>query len=224
MAVQRSGADPSAAAWALREALDMAASAGQMGGGSSEEGGGGGGGGSGAVAVMRICSDAIELGVPLYNAGEHAACADVYAQAAAALLDMPASALSPAARAKLASAATAGGSGSDRAWALRRALDHCLGGGGKPGQGGAAGQGEVVLASEVATGVLVDFRQAVPGGWRVVNDSVMGGVSRAAFMSASAGHAELHGPCSSRRRQCHYTAACPLCLPMLHQWRGAAGD
>eukprot|EP01046_Picozoa_sp_COSAG06_P064450 COSAG06_NODE_15409_length_1072_cov_4.094553_2_plen_190_part_01 len=126
--------DATSSAWTLREALDwcMAAGSGAAAGpppssrrsSSSSSGSGSSSGNSEAAAVARIISQAIELGVPLYNSGEHGACADVYADAAQRLAQLQ---LPARTRQQLMEAAKqSAGRPTDRAWALRRALDGCL--------------------------------------------------------------------------------------------------
>jgi hypothetical protein len=75
---------------------------------------------------MQAIRDAIQLGAPLYNAGEIGACAAVYASLAEALAEDRA-ALLPLHRARLADALARAPAAEDaRAWALRRALDSIL--------------------------------------------------------------------------------------------------
>jgi transforming growth factor-beta-induced protein len=85
--------------------------------------------GDNAVAQMPAAKTdlinlAIERGVPLFNDGNHAACAAVYEVAIAALMEKPT--LPGSARKTLASALATGRSQhdqSERAWTFRRALD-----------------------------------------------------------------------------------------------------
>ena len=165
--------DATSAAWALREALDWCLASGSgSGSGSAQD----------ATRAATIISEAISLGVPLFNGGEHGACADVYADAATRLsrLELPASE-----RQALTTAANARGSPTDRAWALRRALDGCLE---AVKTGGARGQ-----AGAGAPGTVLDFTQAAAAAeWAVVNDSVMGGVSRSQLTYARTGSGAAH--------------------------------
>jgi NADH dehydrogenase [ubiquinone] 1 alpha subcomplex assembly factor 1 len=207
--------DATTSAWTLREALDWCLASGAThsdtarSASSSDDG----------QAAAAIVHEAISIGVPLFNGGEHAACADVYADAAQriARLDVPAGT-----REQLMKARGSKGRPADRAWALRRALDTCIdattrvvaNGGGGARSGHADGPlvlaqpvddgtgGPVVLAHPAAGTTLVDFTTGVSSDWRVVNDGVMGGVSRSNFahaQSVSGGHAEFSGTLSFAR-------------------------
>lgn len=214
--------DATSSAWTLREALDWCLASGATDSAArstpSDD----------RRAVTTIVHEAISIGVPLFNAGEHTACADVYVDAAQriARLNVPVST-----REQLAKASASKGRPGDRAWALRRALDNCIeattrmvaGGGGESRSGHAGGESRsgradgpvvlaqpvsgdssspVVLAHPAAGTVLVDFSKGVSSDWRVVNDGVMGGVSRSIFSAAqsvSGGHAEFTGTLSFAR-------------------------
>ncbi|MDZ4829693.1 MAG: fasciclin domain-containing protein [Phycisphaerae bacterium] len=79
-----------------------------------------------ADAIMGL---AIERGVPLFNAGDHGACAAVYEVAANAVLGMSAENLSEAARMSIREALGEAANihdATDRAWALRRGLDRAM--------------------------------------------------------------------------------------------------
>ena len=207
--------DATSAAWALREALDWCLASGAHNAPTrstaSDE----------PRVAATIIHEAISVGVPLFNAGDHAACADVYAAAARRLARLQ---LPTAAREQLTKAVDASNSRpTDRAWALRRALDSCLdattgahaGGRGGSGSGAHSGRagGPVVLAQAVderptvlaypADGImLLDFTKGVGSDWQVVNDGVMGGVSRSTFgfvQAVSGGHAEFSGTLSFAR-------------------------
>jgi NADH dehydrogenase [ubiquinone] 1 alpha subcomplex assembly factor 1 len=164
--------------------------------------------------VAKIISEAIDLGVPLYNSGEHGACADVYADAAQRLAQLQ---LPGETRQQLMEAAKqSAGRPTDRAWALRRALDGCLeviasgGSGSRSSSAGGAvvlaqpaqGSGPVVLAQPLDGTTLLDWSSGVSADWRVVNDDVMGGVSRSNFgyaQTVSGGYAEFGGSLSFAR-------------------------
>ena len=111
--------DATSAAWALREALDwcLAHTATAQRTAPDEA----------RVEAATIIHDAIAAGVPLFNRGDHAACADVYAEATRRLNSLARLQLPAATREQLTKAADASSSRpTDRAWALRRALDSCL--------------------------------------------------------------------------------------------------
>lgn len=77
-------------------------------------------------AARRLVRLAIERGVPLYNDGNHAACAAVYEVACAGLLAMGEETVPDALRSELERAVASTEQPSDRAWTLRRALDRSL--------------------------------------------------------------------------------------------------
>ena len=207
--------DATTSAWTLREALDWCLAS-----GGSHSDAARSASSDDRRAAATIVREAISIGVPLFNGGEHAACADVYADAAQriARLDVPSGT-----REQLVKASASKGRPTDRAWALRRALDACIEAtnGSVPSSGGDARSGRVgaprvVLAQPVDDGsggpvvlahpapgtTLVDFTVGISSDWRVVNDGVMGGVSRSSFdfaQAVSGGHAEFSGTLSFAR-------------------------
>lgn len=81
-------------------------------------------------ASTQIIRRAIDRGAPLFNMGQHRACADLYEVAAFAILMMGGDELSPEIRKRLRAgmeAAEKVHSASDRAWAMRYAFDDVLG-------------------------------------------------------------------------------------------------
>jgi len=88
------------------------------------------------VAQMSVPKDAaglvtmaIDRGVPLFNAGQHGACASVYEVCVASLAMMPESVVPAKVRGQLRDGLTkaaAAGSDTDRAWALRESLDAAM--------------------------------------------------------------------------------------------------
>lgn len=84
-----------------------------------------------APSPRNVMELAIERGVPLFNHGDHAACAAVYEVALNAMLAMPATSMPDVARSKVRDAIAAGASTHaprDRAWVYRRAMDSLLDG------------------------------------------------------------------------------------------------
>jgi hypothetical protein len=80
-----------------------------------------------AAAILEL---AIERGVPRFNAGDAPSCAALYELAIASVVLLGEDAISPDARATLASAleeAAEHGNASERAWVYRRAMDRILG-------------------------------------------------------------------------------------------------
>lgn len=78
--------------------------------------------------IAAVLSAAIERGVPLFNDGNEAACAAVYATAINSILALQSGALDDSQKQALSSALTQAGKQSDRAaaWTLRRAIDQTL--------------------------------------------------------------------------------------------------
>eukprot|EP01043_Picozoa_sp_COSAG02_P053110 COSAG02_NODE_5821_length_4014_cov_70.069476_1_plen_392_part_00 len=215
-AVQQSRrGDATTSAWTLREALDWCLASGSTHSDTARSASS-----DDRRAAATIVREAISIGVPLFNGGEHAACAEVYADAAQriARLDVPVGT-----RELLMKASASKGRPTDRAWSLRRALDACIetttgtvaDGGGDARSGRADGPpvvlaqpvddgsgGPVVVAQPAPGTTLVDFNAGISSDWRVVNDGVMGGVSRSSFAFAQAvsgGHAEFTGSLSFAR-------------------------
>ncbi len=78
------------------------------------------------LAVLRVFDLAIERGVPLFNAGEQAACAAIYELAIGSVVALGQQALTPQAVTTLQTALDAGSRqqvATDRAWLYRRAMD-----------------------------------------------------------------------------------------------------
>jgi hypothetical protein len=149
----RSSSSSKDAAWALRNAFD-----------DILEGLGGGHevlrGNDNAVVHQRI-RNAISLGVPLYNAGDHGACADVYTVCVREIESSLDQAASEAARSLLRQLPSFSND-DKRAWALRDLMDAIL-------------AGSLVSANKT---MMLDFRQASQiQAWKSVNDGVMGGMS-----------------------------------------------
>jgi len=110
---------------------------------------------------------AIQRGVPLFNAGQHAACSAVYEVAAHAVMEIAGEELSHSSRRHMTSTmkqlASTHDSG-DRAWMLRRALD-------------AAHSSLMEPFGDGDNRSISEFRQGDDLTWSVVNDGVMGGLS-----------------------------------------------
>lgn len=117
----------------------------------------------GPAQVRAVVEEAIAFGVPLYNGGQAQACAAVYRVALTALRDLaPTQVGGPAIDRALRLAATQ--DATEAAWTLRYALDAVY----------ASTEG---ITSMEPTDLRIDFDNS-PARWRIVNDNVMGGVSR----------------------------------------------
>ena len=167
-AAAKAGSDASRAAWALRHALDDTSV--RLSAASAE------------VSVADSISRAIEVGVPLWNSGDYAGCAEVYRQVALAYPSEPrlSAALELGRRAPLDSSRDSLG------WILRRAFDEIL----------------VAEPSRVSEGPPVRFTpdgtttpslaltaggRSRPLTWYCLNDTVMGGRSPSAVDRAADG-------------------------------------
>ncbi len=83
----------------------------------------------GAMSPRSVMELAIDRGVPMFNHGDHAACAAVYEVALNAMLAMPQDAMTDGAKTTVRAALTEGGnthSMRDRAWVYRKAMDRLL--------------------------------------------------------------------------------------------------
>ena len=123
--------------------------------------------------AARVITSAIEIGVPLFNSGDAAACAAVYANAMVDLLDMTPAMLRP----KLVDALELSSSSRDnteRAWILRRALDDLL------AASAASSPARTTMLSSGAGSCPPPARglDVAHMNWDVVDDRVMGGRSR----------------------------------------------
>jgi hypothetical protein len=110
--------------------------------------------------VTRIIGDAIAVGAPMFNKGDAAGCATLYADCAADLLadgNLPKD-LRQRLTLGLEQASSSGASARDRAWAMRHALDSVL----------EASTSGVVSQS---SGSMVDFSDRSIT-WTVVDDRV----------------------------------------------------
>jgi len=161
----RSGSDKDAA-WALRHAFDDVLDGRSL--GRDRE-----------AARRDVASadahdrirEAISVGVPLYNSGNAAACAEVYE---VCLREIEPTIDSNAARSVQATLQELGklANHDKRAWALRKTMDFILEGGRR------GGSGEVGGGSDLAQEMMVDMSSASEvSAWRSINDNVMGGRS-----------------------------------------------
>lgn len=152
--------------------------------------------------AQMIAAQAInERGVALYNSGDVAGCADVYANVVADLLSSS-EGLDENARSVLAAGLDAAGAseGADaRAWALRRALDTFINIGGH--QGPSASPTIFTQSPNVGQqpSTSLSFAAAMPIPFRSVDDRVMGGRSQSvmvhsAELSAGVFSGELTAP------------------------------
>lgn len=83
----------------------------------------------GAMSPRSVMELAIDRGVPMFNHGDHAACAAVYEVALNAMLAMPQDAMTDSAKTTVRKALAEGGnthSMRDRAWVYRKAMDRLL--------------------------------------------------------------------------------------------------
>lgn len=188
-ALQQSGRkDADAAVWALRRAFDAQASA------ASPSNGGRSGSGGGAATII---AQAIQKGVPLFNAGDARGCERMYKDTAQVLLaredvgaevqQLLSSAIEESRKARDAGAG---------AWALRRALDTILAAEQGGGAGHAApsngGSGRVAAGATNAwllRNFVMDVGLELTA--ETVNDTVMGGMSSSSVrVSAEGAHFE----------------------------------
>jgi transforming growth factor-beta-induced protein len=80
--------------------------------------------------ALSMLTDAVHQGVPMFNAGHHGQCADIYMQALQNVSSMPGVAMSTSLRDQInhtLSACPRMTSTTDRAWALRRQIDELMG-------------------------------------------------------------------------------------------------
>lgn len=80
-------------------------------------------------AAMSLLSSAIHQGVPIYNAGHHGQCADIYMQALQTVSAMPGLTMSTSLRDRVSDTLDVCprmSSSTDRAWALRRQMDQLM--------------------------------------------------------------------------------------------------
>ena len=132
-----------------------------------------------SVSVATAISRAIEVGVPMWNSGDYAGCAEVYRQVALAYPSEPslAAALERGRRAPLDSSRDSLG------WILRRAFDEILASGvaeGRPVRFTPSGTTTPSLA-------LTAGARSRPLAWYCVNDTVMGGRSSSTIERAEDG-------------------------------------
>jgi hypothetical protein len=165
----RSGSEKDAA-WALRHAFDDVLDDRSLG---RDREAARRDGASGVDAHDRI-REAISIGVPLYNSGDAAACAEVYEVCLREIeptLDSNAARSVQATLQELEKLANH----DKRAWRLRETMDFILEGG---RGGGGGGGGEVGGRSDLAQEMMVDMSSASEvSAWRSINDNVMGGRS-----------------------------------------------
>lgn len=145
-------------------------------------------------AALGVLVLAIERGVPLFNAGQPAACAAIYEVAARSLVErpgsLPESALSPL-RGAL-SRIGALGDPSERAWVLRAGLDGAI-----SVLADSAADAQATTPASPQRDTLFDFgTEAEVRSWFTVNDDVMGGISRARLVPAGSGIARFEGALS----------------------------
>lgn len=136
-----------------------------------------------SAAVRTVIVDAIRLGVPLYNEGQTEACAAIYRIALRSLhLLAPSTVDTSAVEEALGTAARQ--DPQQGAWTLRRALDSIY-------------QTTESSAMVDEDSFQIDFANDASS-WYVVNDNVMGGVSRGGFARTSDGTGQFAGQLSMR--------------------------
>jgi len=173
---------------------------------------------TGATALDLI-GLAINRGAPLFNNGQHAACAAVYEVAAISLRDLGAPAL-PAAASRLLAADLARleriRDPADRSWALRGTLDAVT---------------ELITSREATTAaaapdapntrLLMDFEDvATTAAWFPVNDNVMGGISQGGYRQTDRGTALFAGALSLENNGGFSTIRSPAGDLDLSDWDG----
>ena len=149
------------------------------------------------TAVVRLLEAAINRGVPLYNEGQPVACVAVYETAVQAVLELSDDLLTDEGRQALRGSLTpARGThmdASDRAWALRRAMDfvydECL-----ENARNAATTSAPKPSSDTTRSVFSFDEVGTP--WSSVNDNVMGGISQGGFSWDPAGYGVFLGALS----------------------------
>merc|ERR1719183_1355712 len=177
-AMARTEADASRKAWGFRNGFDSL-----IAGGGSERRSSGDLRSSGAGAervssgVASEIENAIRVGVPAFNGGDARKCAEVYEACAKKIMrDVPTEAARTLGEAAEASKRAA--SAEDRAWVWRRALDAVLA---NPSGERTRSRSTAVPAAAGSSRILVDRNSAAD----VVNDTVMGGVSRSSWARGS---------------------------------------
>ncbi len=121
-------------------------------------------------SVRQLIEESIRMGVPLYNGGQPEACAAVY-RTALRSIELFVDDSVDAQPIQRALRTAAGQSVEESAWTLRYALDEVYASVGRRGE-----------ASMDA--FALDFSAGNSGAWYVVNDNVMGGVSRGGWMAS----------------------------------------
>jgi hypothetical protein len=128
-------------------------------------------------SVASEIENAFRVGVPAFNGGDARKCAEVYEACARKIMrDVPTEAARTLGEAAEASKRAA--SAEDRAWVWRRALDAVLA---SPSGERTRSRSTAVPAAAGSSRILVDRNSAAD----VVNDTVMGGVSRSSWARGS---------------------------------------
>lgn len=128
-------------------------------------------------AIRAIIIDAIEAGVPLFNAGQAAACTAIYRLAAFSVLNLGGEQLSKSTKSALDKALrrlSDRNSAVDKAWILRQALDQTL----LELSRSESTTSSTKRLNRLQTKELFSFETERDQGWRSVNDDVMGGISQ----------------------------------------------
>ena len=135
-----------------------------------------------SAAVRSILTDAIRLGVPLYNGGQAQACVAVYRTALRSIV-LLAPAQVDTARLQQALQTAAMEDPQRGAWTLREAMDELY----------------MTTVPDPSSGApfRLDF-DSNASAWYVVNDNVMGGVSRGGMQLSGAGTGVFSGQLSMR--------------------------
>merc|ERR1719183_146883 len=170
-AMARTEADASRQAWGFRNGFDSLL------GGGSERRSSGAGPDRLSGSVASEIENAIRVGVPAFNSGDARKCAEIYEACAKRIMrEVPREVAGMIGEAAEASRKAA--SAEDRAWIWRKVLDAALANSGASNSGSTRSRSSAPPAGGSGSSrILVDRNSAA----EVVNDTVMGGVSRSAW-------------------------------------------
>jgi len=147
-----------------------------------------------AMDPVRLITQAISIGVPLFNGGDADGCASVYADTVVTLCQSVPS-MSPMLQASLDKAMSTRSS-SDRAWVLRHALDAVLrelqSGRSTASRGFTVDPVPTTAAAVGTTGSMMNIGDRTLQ-WATVDDRVMGGSSRSTLRSYDDGESSFEG-------------------------------
>ena len=129
--------------------------------------------------AFTVITTAVSAGVPLFNAGDAAACAAIYGNAIVDLLDVVPSDLQPTLSKTLDMSSACAGD-HERAWMLRHALDDVLSKLRKPAQ----------VPFSATTSAAIDMCRL---SWGAVDDRVMGGRSTSRMAAQADGSVVFSG-------------------------------